>query len=444
MGRRSHAKALALYMNSERVGTWRIDQGHDALSYADSWLNSPNARPISLRFPLRPASMPYIGREVGDYFDNLLPDTKVIRERIARRFRLNSIEPFALLSAIGRDCVGALQILPEGDIPPNLRRIQSHPCSDSEVATLLRDTSHTGIARASKDVTEDVSFRFSLAGAQEKTALLRRNDAWHIPQGATPTTHILKLPMGSIGNLGVDMRDSVENEWLCAKIIETYGIPIARCEIAQFEDQKALVVERFDRALAPLGGWIMRLPQEDMCQALGISYLNKYESDGGPSIDDIMNLLRTAERGFDDRRIFFACQVLFWMLAATDGHAKNFSLHLKAGGTYSLTPLYDVISAYPVMGGGSAQIAPQKARLAMGVRGERNIHYRLSEIQRRHWQNVAKRSGIGTEANTIIDELIARTPNVITMVQQMLPRGFPARVAEPILNGLKAAAGRLS
>lgn len=89
-------------------------------------------------------------------------------------------------------------------------------------------------------------FRISIAGVQERTALLRVGDRWHRPLGATPTTHILKLPMGAAG-LPFDVSDPVENEWLCAAILRELGIPVARTEIAGFGEQKVLVVERFDR-----------------------------------------------------------------------------------------------------------------------------------------------------------------------------------------------------
>ena len=430
-------------MNGERVGTWRAGGGRDELRYAQTWLESPNARPISLKFPLRPGATPYSGPEVHRYFDNLLPDAKPIRERVARRFHLDTIDAFPLLEAIGRDCVGALQILPDGDAPPDVKRLDYRTLNESEIAALLRDTvaPGAGLLRAAEDGGSE--FRLSLAGAQEKTALLWHSKRWCTPIGATPTTHILKLPLGLVGNLRTDMSGSVENEWLCAKILEAYGLHVARCEIAQFEDQKTLVVERFDRRNSPDGMWIQRLPQEDFCQATGTSYLNKYQSDGGPGIDDIMNVLRTAERGFDDRRTFFACQVLFWMLAAPDGHAKNFSLRIHAGGTYSLTPIYDVLSAYPILGKSHGQIAPQKLKLAMGVRGDANMHYRVAEMRRTHWVTTARRNGIGSEGDVIINELIARTPSVVIRVQSQLPRGFPMAVAGPILDGLTRAAKRL-
>ncbi len=444
MGRKSHSRPLALYMNGERVGTWRAGKGRDELQYAETWLASPNSRPISLRFPLRPGKAPYTGPEVHHYFDNLLPDTKALREKIARRFKLDSIDAFPLLESIGRDCVGALQILPEDEPPSNIKSIEFRVRTEPQIATLLRETVTPGSDTLNGIDDAGGEFRLSLAGAQEKTALLWHQEKWCTPIGATPTTHILKLPLGLVGSMRADMSGSIENEWLCSKIVEAFGLPIAKCQTVQFEEQKALSVERFDRRLSADGNWILRLPQEDMCQATGTSYLNKYESDGGPGIDDIMNLLRTAEKGFDDRRIFFACQVLFWLLAATDGHAKNFSLHINVGGTYALTPIYDVLSAYPILGKGRSQLAPQKAKLSMGLRGESNMHYRIEEIQRRHWIATAQRSGIGGEGEAIINELIARTPGVITVVQKQLPPHFPEAIASPILTGLAKAAKKLA
>ena len=130
---------------------------------------------------------------------------------------------------------------------------------------------------------DDDAFRISLAGAQEKTALLWHKGAWHRPTGATPTTHILKLPIG-VSPQGIDLSTSVENEWLCAQIVREYGIPVAPCRIETFGERKTLVVERFDRQLAADGAWWLRLPQEDFCQSTATPPALKYENDGGPGI----------------------------------------------------------------------------------------------------------------------------------------------------------------
>lgn len=131
-------------------------------------------------------------------------------------------------------------------------------------------------------------------------------------------------------------------------------MPIAHCEPMQFEDMKALVVTRFDRTLRGEGEpqiWrLRRLPQEDMCQALGVPPHRKYESDGGPGIDHILELLGSSTNRAADKLMFFKAQALSWMVCATDGHAKNFSIFSKPGGRFEMTPLYDVLSAYPLLG----------------------------------------------------------------------------------------------
>lgn len=156
-----------------------------------------------------------------------------------------------------------------------------------------------------------------------------------MPHGATPTAHILKLPLGLVGGMKLDMRHSIENEWLRAQILAAYGLPVAACQPFYM---KVLAVERFDRAwwVAPQGDRrLVRLPQEDMCQAKGLPPTAKYEADGGPGIDAIFHLMNGSMTREDDRRAFFQAQVLFWMLCATDGHAKNFSLFIRPGGALS-------------------------------------------------------------------------------------------------------------
>lgn len=428
-------------MNGELVGHWRVTPHGEELQYADSWLASPLRRPISLRFPLTPDARPYSGTEVHDYFENLLPDTKAIRERLAQRFKTGAISAFPLLAALGRDCVGALQIIPENTAPPNVKEISAAALSEADIANILRETVTANSGHFGDDDHDD-DFRISIAGAQEKTALLWHQNRWHRPLGATPTTHILKLPLGLVGNMQADMRGSVENEWLCSRILSAYELPTAQCEIHRFEDQKVLVVERFDRRHAQQGEWLLRLPQEDMCQATGTSYLKKYQKDGGPGIDQIMHVLRTSESAFEDRRKFFACQIVFWLLAATDGHAKNFSIHIRPGGAYALTPFYDVLSAYPVIGSGKNLVSPHKAKLAMGVKGK-NMHSHLHEIQRKHWNATATRNGLAYAGEDIISDLIARTPDVIAKVAAQLPADFPEMIASAVFAGMQEAANKL-
>lgn len=389
--------------------------------------------------PLQPAVTPYRDERVEAFFDNLLPDSPDIRRRIQFRFGTASTAAFDLLTEIGRDCVGAVQLLAPDDQPEGIHSINSEPLSDAAIANSLRAT----VSAPALGHRDDDDFRISIAGAQEKTAFLWNKGCWHRPRGTTPTTHIFKLPLGRVGNMQADLSTSVENEWLCSQIVQAYGLNTAHCDMAQFEDQKVLIVERFDRRLAQDKTWWMRLPQEDLCQATGTAAGNKYESDGGPGVRDIMSLLLGARSAQADRKAFFKAQVLFWMLAATDGHAKNFSVFIESGGRFSLTPLYDILSAYPIMGHSANQIAPEKVRMAMAATGK-NRHYHWSEIQRRHWLNTANACGLGSAAEQLIIELVERTSTVLKHVSALLPDDFPKTVSEPVFDGLKCAAERLS
>lgn len=428
---------LSVWMNGEHVGDWRRPgEGKQEFKYAESWLVSTSARPISLCFPLRPSREPYRDG-VEAYFDNLLPDNRSIRERIQRRFHTGSIGAFDLLSEIGRDCVGALQLLPEGEIPQGVHEITAVPLSHKGVAEVLNGSLGEGFGRQE---TADDTFRISLAGAQEKTALLYHDARWQRPTHATPTTHILKLPLGR--NLqGIDLSTSVENEWLCSQIVRAYGLEVANCRIDTFGEYKALVVERFDRRLASDGNRYLRLPQEDLCQATKTPPGLKYESDGGPGMLKIMELLLGSEQSGRDRRDFMQTQLVFWLLAAIDGHAKNFSVFLLPGGAYRLTPRYDILSAYPVLGHGRGKLSVHKIKMAMAVLGK-NRHYRWKEIHGRHWLETAKRCGFG-EMRSIMEDVIDRTEGVIRGAERLMPKGFPARVADPILKGIKKSAALL-
>lgn len=437
-------------MNAEFVGTWTLRPTvGDVLQYDPAWVSSPHGRPLSLSLPFAPGNEPHRGVLVRNYFENLLPDSRDIRDRVARRFRLGSTDAFTLLAEVGRDCAGALQILPDATPPNDVRQVRAEPLGESGVANMLRQLVSTE-RFGYQDLDEFEQFRLSIAGAQEKTALLWLDGQWCQPVGSTPTTHILKLPLGLVGNLNFDMSTSVENEWLCLEIMRAYGLPVPLTHPLQFEDIKVLAVERFDRAWAHDQSntpWIMRLPQEDMCQATGTPPGLKYESDGGPGIRSIMKLLSTSSEYERDRRNFFRAQVLFWMLGATDGHAKNFSIFLQAGGAYHLTPFYDVLSAYPVMGKGANMLSPYKAKLAMAVRSK-NAHWVMRHIERRHWVQVGLEYGIvsldGQTVDAVLDDLASRTPEVLNNVKAKLPDSFPASVSEPIFDGLLACADRLS
>lgn len=437
--------SLIVWMNGERVGEWGTLRGARTpfFRYEETWANSPHGRALSLSLPLT-ADREVRGPAIEYYFDNLLPDSAELRGRIRRRFKTRSSDAFDLLMAIGRDCVGAVQLLPPKHEPLGWDRVDAAPLTEEEVERRLRDvTVDTTLTHEEQD-----DFRISLTGAQEKTALLYMGGGWFRPRHATPTTHILKLPLGIIGGFRGDLSDSVENEWLCAQLLRELDLPVADAAIARFGEQRTLVVTRFDRRWIGVdtaevhkkrfkpakGAWIARLPQEDLCQALGLPHTLRYEADGGPSISDALGLLANTEHPLRDQTNFVLAQLAFWLLAATDGHGKNFSLNHRSGGSYGLTPLYDVLSAWPIIGQGKNQLALEKARLAMSLRGGR-ADYRLNEIAGRHWRELAERTavpGLWSRMQSFVESASA----ALERVAMRLPHGFPPRVYASIRSGV--------
>ena len=442
MGRRSHSRSLSLWTNGERVGRWTIPaRGEMELSYDADWAAADIGRPLSLSLPFNLDNLPLKGEKVAHYFDNLLPDSDAIRKRVAERFRTGSTDPFDLLKAIGRDCVGAVQILGEDETPQGFDRIDGTPLSEEAIERHLIETVSPRAFGAAGD--PDADFRISLAGAQEKTAFLWWDGQWLAPHGATPTSHIFKLPLGLVGGRQADFSTSVDNEWLCLRLLKAYGLKAADACIASFGKQRVLVVERFDRRVAPDGQWLMRLPQEDFCQVEGCSPLRKYENEGGPGLQALFATLRQSVDAEADMKTLMATQVLFWLLRAPDGHAKNFSIQILPRGRFRLARLYDVMSAYPVLGGGPNEWSPRDVKLAMALLG-RNKHYEMHTIQRRHFDSTAQKVGYAPTAEPIIEAILARTPVAIAEVQAELPRDFSPRVAEAILGGLERAAASLA
>jgi serine/threonine-protein kinase HipA len=439
-------------MNGRYVGAWQQARGgvRDRFSYDKGWLSDPQARALSLSLPMT-SDAAITSAAVGHYFDNLLPDSQGIRDRIRARFNTRSSSAFDLLEAIGRDCVGAVQLLPEGTEPEGWDTLSLQRLKPKEVEAVLRAVpTSSAPSLTGTDVSDD--FRISLAGAQEKTALTRMGRHWYKPLGSTPTTHILKLPLGLVGNRRLDLSHSVDNEWLCAALLKELGLPVANTDIGQFGEQRALIVERFDRRWQNVGDrnpqaanfepladtWIARLPQEDFCQVTGRPPTAKYENEGGPSMRDILNELARAEHPASDQQRFMLSQLVFWILAATDGHAKNFSIYHRRGGYFGLTPLYDVLSTWPVVGKRADQLDMRELKLAMAVHGK-NGHYKIVEIQPRHFQALADKYP-DAEAWPAMIELAGRVEGAIKAVEKRLPKGFADAVWAPISKGALAQA----
>ncbi len=427
MGRKRSYTPLNVFLNSRLVGQLvREPSGGVSFAYARDWLDWEHRMPVSLSLPLQENR--YIGAPVMAVFDNLLPDSDVIRRRVAERVGAEGVDAFSLLSQIGRDCIGALQFLPDGQEPQPMSELTGEPVDEAQIGAILSD-----LDLAPLGIRRENDFRISVAGAQEKTALLRKDGQWVEPTGTTPTTHIIKPQIGRLPN-GMDLSDSVENEYLCLKLMEAFGLRAANVEMAQFGDKKALVVERFDRRWTS-DGRLIRLPQEDCCQALSIVPTQKYQNEGGPGISDIMDLLLGSDDPNKDRYDFFKANVLFWLAGATDGHGKNFSVSLLPGGRFRMTPLYDVLTVQPTVD--ARQIERKYFKLAMNF-GNSN-HYKVANIVGRHIVETGVKSGLSRAVvQGLFEELQETSHAIVEATFNQLPDGFPETLLSSIDGALKA------
>jgi serine/threonine-protein kinase HipA len=426
MGRRRAHPPLNIFINNRLAGRLlKQSSGAIEFRYDQSWLDWEHGFPISLSLPLR--ETPYTGEAVIAVFDNLLPDNVAVRRRVAERTGAQGSDAYSLLERIGRDCVGAMQFLPDDVALDGIQPVDGEPISDAEIEQMLANLAQTPLG-----IDMEHEFRISVAGAQEKTALLFHGGEWLRPLGTTPTTHILKPQLGEIPTpFGmIDMADSVENEHYCLKLLEGFGLPVAKTQIATFGARKVLAVERFDRRWrSPTE--LLRLPQEDFCQALGIPSARKYQSHGGPDAVAILKLLGSSDNPLEDQTAFLKSQIIFWLIGATDGHAKNFSVFLRPGGRFGLTPFYDVLTAQPAFD--ARQIPNNKYKLAMSAGNSRK--YQILNLNGRHFVETAKEAGLGA---TLIDRALR---DVMLMAERapeqalsMMPDGLAVATHTSIMN----------
>ena len=427
MGRKRSYTPLNVFLNSRLVGQLvREPSGGVSFAYSRDWLEWEYRMPVSLSLPLQENR--YSGAPVMAVFDNLLPDSDLIRRRVAERVGAEGVDAFSLLSQIGRDCIGALQFLPDEQEPQPMSELTGEPVDEAQIGAILSD-----LDLAPLGIRREKDFRISVAGAQEKTALLRKGGQWIEPTGTTPTTHIIKPQIGRLPN-GMDLSDSVENEYLCLKLMEAFGLRAANVKMAQFGDKKALVVERFDRRWTS-DGRLIRLPQEDCCQALSVVPTQKYQNEGGPGISDVMDLLLGSDDPNKDRYDFFKANILFWLLGATDGHGKNFSVSLLPGGRFRMTPLYDVLTVQPTVD--ARQIERKYFKLAMNF-GNSN-HYKVSNIVGRHIVETGVQSGLSRAVvQGLFEELQETSRAIVEATFNQLPEGFPEALLSSIDGALKA------
>ena len=348
----------------------RARSGRLSFVYDPGWQAARGAWPLSLSMPLVISEHEH-GR-IESWLWGLLPDSEAVLARWGQRFHVSPRNAFALIGAVGEDCAGAVQFVAPERIPALLEvgcdGVEWLEFSDvaRRLSSLRRDHSAWRLARDTG--------QFSLAGAQPKTALLFDGERWGVPSGRVPTTHILKPPIGGFDG-------HAQNEHLCLALARELGLPAARSQVLRFEDEIAIVVERYDRRRSAAG--IRRLHQEDLCQALGVPPTKKYQNEGGPGVEAMLEIIRTHSGELrEDVRTFVRACVFNWLIGGTDAHAKNFSMLIGAGGRARLAPLYDVASTLVY------DFDVKKLKLATRVGGK----YLLEEIGLRQWEKFATES----------------------------------------------------
>jgi serine/threonine-protein kinase HipA len=416
---------IAIIEGREMGRVVRDKTGKLSFAYNEQWRNAQDAYPLSISMPL--ALSGHGNAKIDPFLWGLLPENANVLDHWARRFHVSARNAFGLIANVGEDCAGAVQFVrPErldallGQESPAIEWLD-----ESAIAERLR------ILRADHSawrIPRDTG-QFSLAGAQPKTALLLENGRWGVPSGRVPTTHIFKPPTG-------DFDGHAENEHFCLELAGALGLPVADSRIMHFQDEIAIVVERYDRLRTETGLW--RVHQEDMCQAFAIPPTRKYQNEGGPGIRDIVALLTAnSTSSAEDVATFHDAVSYNWLIAGTDAHAKNYALLIGSEGRVRLAPLYDVASVLPY-----PDIDIQKATLSMKLGDE----YRLRNITLRHWHKLAAELHVDPDAMVArVDSFAAQLADHVSDITSRMTEagiGHPtiARLAEALVA--RAAACR--
>lgn len=370
-------KELLVLLHGEVIGVLRQNQhGNRSFQYLE---NSDSSLVASLALPYREA--PYPRRATDAFIEGLLPEGLGVRQALADQFGISPENPFALLEHIGLECAGAVQFCSSAELETAQRGSgELIRCTEKDIGDRLR--SLTTQPKGSWLVSRE---RWSLAGAQSKFAL-RWDDGWCEATGAEPTTHIVKPGI-------YDFQDQALNEHLSLRTLAKAGLLVAESRFMDFDGAAAIVVERYDRHVSDSG--VVRIHQEDFCQATSTLPRRKYESQGGPSALKIIHTLRQAGAGESEILRFVEGLIGNYLLGAPDAHAKNYSV-LLAPGVVALAPLYDVASGFPYEYKNEHGFPDKKDGLrqaAMAIGGER----RFSRITYKHWSRFAADAHIDEE-----------------------------------------------
>ena len=391
------AHELDVWLFTDRVGTLALVDGRLSFCYAPGWLSLPNAVALSASLPLQ--TEPLDDRKTRPFFAGLLPEGQM-RRLIAQQFQVSGQNDFALLDYIGGECAGAVTFLEPGQVlHESTQGDDVQWLSDEEVVAILDELPRRPML-AGKD-----GLRLSLAGAQDKLPVVFDGNRLGLPRNGTPSSHILKPPIHAV-------EDSVINEGFCMALAEAMQLKPAKSKVHTVLNRPFLLVERYDR-VADEQGHRRRLHQEDFCQALGVEPEMKYQNEGGPDLAQCFDLVRRITRPSAPQVLRLYDYVIFNALIGNhDAHAKNFSL-LYVGKIPVLAPFYDTLSTavYPTL----------TPKMAMKIGSK----YKFSEVQARHWDQLAEGAGLArAQAKKRIFELAKSLPLAARKLQSDPGRGF--------------------
>jgi serine/threonine-protein kinase HipA len=434
VGRPRLQRTLGIWTNGHRAGRWSISgQGGHSLGYERAWIESPQGRPLSLSLRFPPGGRPLRGGKVQSFFEHLLPAAPLARQRLQALCGAASPAAFDLLAAAGRDCPGAVQLLPDDAEPGDAQRVDGEPLGERDLVHLL------DVLAAEPGTVPAADVRVppvALGGARAKTALLWHDGRWCLPLAGTPSTHILKLPLGAQPGGAPAYNTSLENEWLCVRLLAEFGFELPPLRIEVIGAHKVLVIERSDRRWVD-GRWWARLPAEDMAQATGTPPHQVAESAGGPGLARLLELLRGSDEAARDRERLLAATVLMWMLAVPDVSAQRFRLRLLPAGHFVLGPLSGVMSAWPLTGRHPSPASLKRLSLGLSPDGKAISH---DGVTLQAWQRAAQRHAVGASFGAVLSGLATWAERAIDRVSAELPDRFPSSVSGPVFEGLRRSA----
>lgn len=355
-------KQLEVLIAGEHAGQLRMSTNGEL-----SFVYSPGYSGPHLSINMPYSTDEYSGRRVSTWFDNLLPDNPQVRKGMAEEAG-TSMGVFPLLTHFGFDLPGAVQVVAPDSMDLLNDREQSYlQITRASIGERLRELEKSEAQNRIRSWAASEE-HWSLGGMQAKIALRRFEGLWYECTGASASNVIVKP-----GACGLENQALVE--FATMRLAKKCGIPCAKTSIESFDGTEAIIVDRYDRFISPGSGSVIRIHQEDLCQAMAIAPSKKYAADGGPSSLQIMSLLEQAEG--NSRRRFADALLYNYLTASTDAHAKNYSLLHPGPGRSMLAPLYDVASAAPFMKKGKPY------HLAMSIGGENRVGWlRRSSLQR--------------------------------------------------------------